>query len=133
MFMINKKVPLAVAAVILFCAGLAAAQPEIHAVRLHNPARVKGFIGGESHDVYVFRGIKGQTMTVSIEGRNGENGASFGVLNNRDVYSASPVKFGKSSNDGNKWVGKVPRTRDYYIDIVANPDSHYLLRVRMRR
>jgi hypothetical protein len=101
--------------------------------RLRNPATVRGFIGGESHDSYVIRGRKGRTMTVRISWRReGDNRAEFTVSESPDFFGAEPVTFGKESDDGKRWAGKLPRTRDYYIYVVAHPTAQYTLRVTIR-
>jgi hypothetical protein len=111
--------------------GVAVAQVETSPPRrLRSPAPVSGFIGGESHDGYVVRARKGQTLRVRISWRReGDNRASFSVNESPDYYSAEPVKFGNESDNGKRWDGRVPRSGDYYIDVVAHPSAHYTLRV----
>jgi hypothetical protein len=78
----------------------------------------------------VVRIPKGRTLTVEISWRSEDNNtASFGVGTNADF---EPVTFGKESADGKKWVGKVPRTGDYFIEVVAHPRANYMLKVRIK-
>lgn len=101
--------------------------------RLRSSAPVRGFIGGESHDGYVVRARKGQTLTVRLSWRReGDNRASFAVSESPDPYTGEPVKFGNDSNNGRKWVGRIPRSEDYYIDVVAHPSAHYTLHVSVK-
>jgi hypothetical protein len=98
--------------------------------RLRSPATVRGFIGGESHDSYVIRARRGQIMTVQISWRpEGDNRAEFTISESRNFFDAEQVRFGKASDNNKRWAGKVPRTRDYYIYIVAHPTAHYTLKV----
>jgi hypothetical protein len=101
--------------------------------RLRVPATVRDFIGGESHDSYVIRARKGRTLTVRLTWRReGNNRASFSLSESPDFYSAEPLKFGKISDDGRRWVGRIPRSGDYYISVVAHPSAYYVLKVSVR-
>ncbi len=107
-------------------AGQAAAKPK----RLRAPATVRGLIGGESHDAYVVRVPKGRSLTIEISWRSEDNNtASFGVGKSANF---EPVTFGTESADGKKWTGKVPRTGDYFIEVVAHPSAHYVLEVTIK-
>jgi len=107
-------------------AGQAAPKPK----RLHAPATVRGLVGGESHDAYVVRVPKGRSLTVEISWRSEDNNtASFSVGKSANF---EPVTFGTESADGKKWVGKVPRTGDYFIEVVAHPSAHYVLKVTIK-
>lgn len=125
--------PLAIM-LLLLTADAAGAQPEPSpARRLRTPATVRGFIGGESHDSYVIRARKGQTLTVRLSWRReGDNRAYLTVSESPDYYTGEPVKFGEESDDGRQWVGRIPRSGDYYIDVVAHPSARYTLRVRVK-
>ena len=101
--------------------------------RLRSHSTVKGFIGGESHDSYVIRGRKGQTLNVQISWQHdGENHCEFTVSESPDGYSGEPVPFGSFSNGEKRWTGKIPMTREYYIYVVAYPSAHYKLRVTLK-
>ena len=98
--------------------------------RLRSPASVRGFIGGESHDSYVIHATKGHTMTVKISWRKeGDNRASFIITESPSFFENESVEFGKTSEDNRGWTGKIPRTGDYYIYVVAHPTAHYKLTV----
>lgn len=98
--------------------------------RLRSPATAKGFIGGESHATYVIRVRKGQTMTVQISWKHkAHNRAEFTVSESANFFNGTPVTFGKVSDKGNRWSGKVPRTGNYYIYVVAHPTARYTLSV----
>ena len=98
--------------------------------RLRSQALVKGFIGGESHDSYVIRARKGQTMSVQISWRLvNKNHAEFSVSGSPDGFSGELVDFGRQSKKGVRWSGKIPRTGDYYVYVYAHPTAHYTLRI----
>ena len=105
--------------------------------RLRNPATVKALIGGESHNSYVIRVRKGQTLTVQISWKHehdeelGDNRAQFDVSDLPDFASAD-LGFGKESDNGKRWRGRVPKTGDYYIYVIAHPTAYYTLRVTIK-
>ena len=104
----------------------------IFPILLRSPATVKGFIGGESHDSYVIRVRKGQVMTVQVSWkREGDNHASFTVSESPNFFTGEPSKFGKESDDGMRWMGKSPKTSEYYIYVVAHPTAQYILKVKV--
>ena len=112
-------------------------QPPEYLERLRNPATVRGTIGGESHDSYVISARKGQVMTVRLSWRQestelGANQAQFYVSELADFGGEGAVKFGKESDNGNRWSGKIPRTKNYYIYVMAHPIAEYTLRVTVR-
>ena len=121
---------------LLLAAGIAWAQE--YTQRLRSPAAVRGLIGGESHDSYVIRARKGQTMTVQISWRRehdnelGANHAEFFVGELPNFDGNGQVKFGKESNNGKRWSGKIPKTGNYYIYVMAHPTAHYTLRVTVK-
>ena len=121
---------------LLLAAGIVWAQE--YTQRLRSPATVRGLIGGESHDSYVIRARKGQTMTVQISWRRerdnapGDNHAEFFVGELPNFDGNGLVKFGKESNEGKRWSGKIPKTRNYYIYVMAHPTAHYTLRVTVK-
>ena len=108
-----------------------------HMRRLRTPATVRSFIGGESHDSYVIRARKGETMTVQISWRRehgelGDNHAEFFVGKLPDFDGNGRVKFGEESNQGKRWRGRVPQTGNYYIYVMGHPTAHYTLKVTVR-
>jgi hypothetical protein len=101
--------------------------------RLQGFASVRGFIGGESHDGYVVHARKGQILTMRLSWqREADNRASLTVSESADFYSGELVKFGTESDDGKLWVGRVPKTGDYYLYVVAHPSAHYTLKASIR-
>ncbi len=101
--------------------------------RLRSPASVRGFIGGESHDSYVIRARKGQLLKVRLSWRReGDNRASLSVSEPQDFYSAEPAKFGTEYDGGRRWAGRIPKTGNYYVYVVAHPSAHYTLKVSAR-
>lgn len=101
--------------------------------RLRGAATVRGFIGGEAHDIYVIHARQGQVLTVRLSWRReDDNRASFTVSESPDPYTGEPVKFGNDSNNDRSWVGRIPKSGDYYIDVVAHPAAHYMLKVSVR-
>ena len=124
---------LAVIATLLLITNVASAQEDTTPKkRLRSPALVRGFIGGESHDSYVIRVQRGGVLSVQISWRSeADNSASFTLSESWDFFSAEPVDFGNEYDGGKRWVGKVPKTRDYYIYVVAHPTAHYTLKARV--
>jgi hypothetical protein len=122
---------LALILTITLCTNSALAQDDTTPKkRLRSPATMKGLIGGESHDSYVIRARRGQVMTVQISWRReGDNRAEFTVSEAANFFGANQAEFGKASNNDKRWTGKVPKTRDYYLYVVAHPTAHYTLRV----
>lgn len=101
--------------------------------RLTSPAAARGYIGGEAHDSYVIRVQKGRTLTVNISWRRRDgNRAEFSLSRSANFYSSSPVNFGTESNGGKRWRGKIPRTGNYYIYVVAHPSANYTLKVDVK-
>ena len=102
------------------------------AKKLKSMVPVNGFVGGESHDKYVIRARKGQTLTLSLSWkREDDNRASFTVSESPD-FSGAPAKFGHASHEDTKWAGKVPRTGNYYVYVVAHPSARYTLKASLR-
>lgn len=120
--------------ILLFAAGITWAQNDTTPKkRLNSPAKVTGFIGGEAHDSYLIRARRGQTMTVQISWkREDDNRAEFTVSRSANFFNADSVKFGKESNKGKTWRGKIPKTANYYIYIVAHPTAKYTLKVMLK-
>jgi hypothetical protein len=135
--MTRKKASLFLVALstVLLAANIAQGQGKIQ--RLRSPATVKGFIGGESHDSYVIRARQGQILTVQISWRPerhkemGDNRAEFSISESPD-FNGGQVTFGKESDKGKRWSGKIPKTGNYYIYVTAHPTAHYTLRVTAR-
>ncbi len=101
--------------------------------RLRNSATAKGEIGGESHDSYVIRVRKGQTLTVEFSWqRKEDNRAEFTVSESSNFFNAAQVGFGDISDDGKRWSGKIPETKDYYIYVVGHPIARYRLKVSVK-
>lgn len=125
---------LIVSAILLAAADSASAQADrTPKKRLTSPAAVKGYVGGEAHDSYVIRAQKGRTLTVNISWRRGANDrAEFSVSRSANFYTSSPVNFGGESNGGKRWRGKIPKTGNYYIYVVAHPTAKYTLRVESK-
>ena len=113
------------------------AWPQEYTHRLHSPALARGFVGGESHDTYVIRARKEQRMTVQISWRHehdhdvGNNRAEFFVSELRTFNGDGAVKFGRASDNQERWTGNIPKTGDYYIYVTAHPTAHYTLRVSL--
>lgn len=121
-------------AIVLLAANSSWAQEDtIPKKRLRSPATAKGVIGGESHDSYVIYARKGRRMTVQISWqRADDNRAEFTVSKSANFFNGPQVGFGKASDNGKRWSGKIPRTADYYIYVVAHPTAQYTLRVSLK-
>jgi len=122
------QIRLVLTAIILgVLATSAFAQPRTKPKRVHAPATIRGLVGGESNDTYVVHVRKGRQLTVEISWKKeDDNTASFSVTDSRD---GGTLSFGKESDGGRKWSGKVPKTGDYFIEVVAHPSAHYVLKV----
>jgi len=121
---------LRVALVLALLTASAIAQPLTKPKRVHAPATIRGLVGGESNDTYVVHVRKGHQLTVELSWKKeDDNTASFGMGSSKDL---EPVSFGKESHGGRKWVGKVPKTGEYFIEVVAHPSAHYVLKVRVK-
>jgi len=135
--MFRRFTLLFVVAVSFFAARPALPQEHEYVRRLHAPATVKGFIGGEPHDSYVIEARAGQVMTVQISWRpvhdhdedTGDNHAEFWVGTAPDFDGDGAVKFGQESDNGRRWTGKIPKTGKYYIYVMAHPVADYILKV----
>ncbi len=125
---------LIVSAILLVAAYSAQAQADrTPKKRLTSPVAVKNYVGGEAHDSYVIRALKGQTLTVNISWRRrGDNRAEFSVSRSANFYTGDPVNFGVESLGGKRWRGKIPRTGNYYIYVVAHPTAHYTLKSEIK-
>lgn len=121
-------------AILFVCSNSTFAQKDsIPKKRLMNPAQVSGYIGGEAHNSYVIRARKGQIMSVQISWkREDENRAEFTVSRYVNFYSAQPVGFGKTTNNGKHWRGRISKTGNYYIYVVAHPSARYTLKVTLK-
>lgn len=121
-------------AVLLISVAVSSAQEDpVPKTRLRSPASVGGHIGGESHDSYVIRARRGRKMTVQLSWRReGDNRAEMTVSDSANFFEGGSVNFGKTSADGRRWDGRIPRTGDYYIYVVAHPEARYRLRVKVR-
>ena len=109
------------------------AQTQENIQRLRSGETLKGFIGGESHDSYVIQANQGQTMSVQISWKQDkDNHAEFFVSEQPDFNGDGRVTFGTVSTNRKKWRGKMPRTGDYYIYVMAHPVANYELQVTVK-
>ena len=103
---------------------------------LQSPATVKGLIGGESQHEEISNSSAGQTMTVWIswksehDAASGDNHAEFFVSDSPEF--GGDAEFGRSTEDGKRWVGKIPKTGNYYIYVMGHPSVHYILKVAVK-
>jgi hypothetical protein len=127
-------------AALLFAADKARAQedppPHEYWQRLRSPARVRGLIGGESHDSYVIHARKGQIMNVRISWRlepfddqKYDTNAQFSVSGWPIFSGDHQIKGAKESNNGTRWTAKIPKTGNYYIFVTGYPAVRYIVRV----
>lgn len=79
------------------------------------------------------RAAKGKTLTVQLSWREeAGNRADFTVSDVPGFFGAELVNFGKESDDGKRWTGKIPKTGNYYIYVTAHPDARYILKVSLK-
>lgn len=122
------------AAILFLTASAALAQSDsVKKKRLPNPAAVKGFVGGESHNGYVIGDRKNQTLSVQISwtGR-GDRRARFVFSQSADFDADDLIAGDRENNDEKNWAGKIPATEDYYIYVTAHPDARYALKVSVK-
>lgn len=129
---LSKTVIIAVA-VMFSMAVYVSAQPEYKAKRLRLPAAVKGVIGGEVQEHYVFRVRRGQRINIRISWiKEDDNNASFSVSGSRNFEDNKFIRSIRETNGGKNWTGIATATRDYYVYVVAHPSADYTLRVNVR-
>lgn len=122
------------AAVVLFVNAASAQTPTdtVKKVRLKNPATVKGTIGGESHDSYVIRVRKNQTLKVQITWKEkGDRVAHFVVSRSADFFDGDVIRGISTYNEKN-WYSKLKKTGDYYIYVTGHPVANYTLKVSVK-
>lgn len=134
-FQSAKTFSLVITAVaVIFCASTAFSQEDpAPKKRLKSGVGAEGYIGGEAHDGYVIKAKKGQKMTVEISWKaEDDNRAEFSVSTSESFFDGELVNFGKESDQGKSWSGKIPKTDDYYIFVVAHPTANYTIKVRLQ-
>ncbi len=115
--------------VVLLLCGLTRAQTNMSAKRILGSA----IIGGESHDAYVIKALKGQILTLQLTWKlENKNSASFSISRSASFFSAEPVKFGRFSSKQTRWVGKIPASGDYFMFVVAHSTAEYRLWVKLQ-
>lgn len=122
------------AATILFVNAASAQTPTdtVKKIRLKNPATVKGEIGGESHDSYVIRVRKNQTLKVQIDWKEkGDRVAQFVISRSADFFEGDVIRGIMTYNEKN-WYSKIRKTGDYYIYVTAHPVANYTLKVSVK-
>ena len=119
--------------ILFFAVGNAEAQTDtVEKFRLKNPATVKGEIGGESHDSYVIRVRKNQTLKVQIDWKEkGDYRAHFVVSRSADFFAGDVIRGISTYNEKN-WYSKIKKTGDYYIYVTAHPIANYTLKVSVK-
>jgi hypothetical protein len=119
--------------VLLLAVGAAPAQTDtVKKIRLKNPATVTGTIGGESHDGYVIRVRKNQTLKVRIDWKEkGDRTAQF-VVSRSDNFFDGDVIRGISTYNEKNWRSRIRKTGDYYIYVTAHPVANYTLKVSVK-
>jgi hypothetical protein len=113
------------------------AWPQEYTRTLRSPATIKGFIGGESHDMYVIHAHQGQSMMVELSWKIehdkeiGDNHADLDIGGLPGFTQAPELKSGRNRKR-TIWSGKVPRTDDYQIVVTGYPSAHYMLKVKIQ-
>ena len=118
---------------LLTVVGAQAQTDSVEKVRLKNPAAVKGTVGGESHDGYVIRVRKNQTLKIQISWQAAEdNKAQFVVSRSADFFAGDVLEGGTETYDGKNRTVKIPATGDYYIYVTGHPTVNYTLKVSVK-
>ena len=113
--------------------SVARAQKNSTPKRLHSPAIVKNLTGGESHDEYVIRVRKNQSLTVQISWKeNGDRAAAFVISRSADFFAGDVLEGGRETYDGKNRTVKIHKTGDYYIYVTAHPAARYTLKVSLK-
>ena len=119
--------------ILLLTVGSAEAQTDsVKKIRLKNPVTVKGEIGGESHDSYVIRVRKNQTLTVQISWKEKGDYTAHFVVSHSDNFFAGDVIRGISTYNEKNWYSKIKKTGDYYIYVTGHPVANYTLKVSVK-
>lgn len=119
--------------ILLLAVGGAQAQTDsVEKVRLKNPATVTGTIGGESHDSYVIRVRKNQTLKVQITWKEKGDYTAHFVVSRSDNFFAGDVIRGISTYNEKNWYSKIRKTGDYYIYVTGHPVANYTLKVSIK-
>ena len=93
-----------------------------------NTTTAKGFVGGEATDYYVVHVRAGRKLIIHAISRRKRTQVSVA-----EAGSDSYVKGKQSDNDLTRWVGTVPRTTDYVIQVNVYPYAErYTLKVTLR-
>ena len=123
-----------VVAILFFTAVATRAQTDsVKKKRLRSPAAVKGFVGGESHDSYVIRARKNQTLKVQISWKeSGDFTAAFVISKSADFFAGDVLQGGTETYSGKSRTVKIPATADYYIYVTAHPEAKYTLKVSVK-
>lgn len=123
-FRINLSVSLLILSFLLFGFSYAKAQDvrDIHFASDKKTVTVKGTVGGEYHDSHRVHFTEGTIAIINLTATGGR--AEF-IISEEEF--GEPVSFGKETNNGRTWVGRVPRTGDYFISVVAHPIAKYKL------
>ncbi len=101
---------------------------QTRATRLVSSVVIPGLVGGESHDAYVIRVEKGQTLKVQVTSK--QNQAFLTVSQTPVFENAEPVQLGVSSSQ--RFVGKILQSGDYYLYVVAYPSAEYKLWLKLQ-
>ena len=122
------------AAAVLFVSSASAQTPTdtVKKVRLKNPATVTGTIGGESHDSYVIKVRKNQTLKVQITWKEKGDRVAHFIVSRSDNFFEGDVIRGISTYNEKNWYSKIKRTGDYYIYVTAHPVANYTLKVSVK-
>lgn len=122
------------AAAVLFVSSASSQTPTdtVKKVRLKNPATVTGTIGGESHDSYVIKVRKNQTLKVQITWKEKGDRVAHFIVSRSDNFFEGDVIRGISTYNEKNWYSKLKKTGDYYIYVTAHPIANYTLKVSVK-
>lgn len=120
--------------VVLFVNAVSAQMPTdtVEKVRLKNASTVTGTIGGESHDSYVIRVRKNQTLKVQITWKEKGDYTAHFVVSRSDNFFDGDVIRGISTYNEKNWYSKIKKTGDYYIYVTGHPVANYTLKVLVK-
>lgn len=116
--------------------GAAEETPAETYLPMRTTAEAEGTIGGESHDSYAFFAVRGQRLTVRISWDKHEefedNNAGCSISYGGETFTDDSGVFQTTGAERESTTtGKVPRTGDYHLFVVAHPVADYRLRVTL--
>jgi hypothetical protein len=98
---------------------------------LRVPSRVRGYVGGESHDTYRIAVTKGERLKIQLAWRRTKGNRAEATLSaSPDFGAGESLPSGRWTRDGRRWVGTIDKSGVIYLFVVAHPSAHYTVTIR---